>query len=154
MQDQRVYLPVALNISHKKILLVGGGKVALEKITSLKRYTKHIFIVSEKADKEVREAGYPIQYKSYEASDLEGFFLVYACTNEQQKNEEIRSDCHARHILVNVVDNPSRCDFVSPAIYKYDQMSVAVSSNGQNVKRSIQWRNAIRDHFKEQLHKL
>lgn len=145
MEDTYTYLPVSLNITNKKILLVGGGKVALEKITSLKRFTKNIDIVTEQADQVIIDSGYPITYKSYEKSDLEGYFIVYACTNIRDKNMEIKRDCEDLGTLVNVVDNPKQCDFISPAIYKQENMTVAVSSNGQEVRRSIKWRNGIRD---------
>lgn len=144
MNDERIYLPVSLNISNRKILLIGGGKVALEKITSLKRFTKNIHIVTEEADDIVIDSGFPITYKSYKKSDLEGYFIVYACTNIREKNLEIKRDCDDLGKLVNVVDNPGLCDFISPAIHKQDNMTVAISSNGEDVRRSIKWRNGIR----------
>ncbi|NTU54315.1 MAG: bifunctional precorrin-2 dehydrogenase/sirohydrochlorin ferrochelatase, partial [Chlorobiaceae bacterium] len=36
-------------------------------------------------------------------------------------------------------------NFISPAIIKKDEMTIAVSSNGQNVKKSVEWRNRLRD---------
>lgn len=145
MSNQMTYLPVSLNITNQKILLVGGGKVALEKVTSLKRFTSDIHIVTEQADQIIKDAGFPITYKSYEKSDLEGYFIVYACTNIRDKNMEIKKDCEDLNTLVNIVDNPKLCDFISPAIYKHENMTVAVSSNGQEVRRSIKWRNKIKD---------
>lgn len=144
-----IYLPVSLNISNKKILLIGGGKVALEKITSLKRFSSEIYIITEEADEVIKESGFPITYKSYEKSDLEGYFIVYACTNIREKNFEIKHDCAERGTLVNIVDNPKLCDFISPAIYKQDNMTVAVSSNGQEVRRSIKLRNEIREAIED-----
>lgn len=123
--------------------------MALEKVTSLKRFTSNIHIVTEQADQIIKDAGFPITYKSYEESDLEGYFIVYACTNIREKNLEIKQDCIARGTLVNIVDNPKLCDFISPAIYKQDNMTVAVSSNGQEVRRSIKWRNEIREAIED-----
>ena len=105
-----LFLPISLNIEGKNILLIGGGKVALEKITSLKRFTDRIYIVTQEADDVIKNYAYPIRYKSYSPDDLEGFFIVYACTNNRETNEKIKQDCHARGILVNVVDKPSSCD--------------------------------------------
>ena len=47
--------------------------------------------------------------------------------------------------LINVVDNPVQSDFVSPAIFKKDKMTVAVGSNAQNVIESIELRNNIKE---------
>ncbi|MEX0988266.1 MAG: bifunctional precorrin-2 dehydrogenase/sirohydrochlorin ferrochelatase [Bacteroidales bacterium] len=140
-----MFLPVSIDITDKQILLIGGGKVALEKITSLKRFTDKIIIVTIEADDVVKEYPYHIIYKAYEKSDLDGSFLVYACTNIKITNQQIKDDCNEKGILVNVVDNPGLCDFISPAIYKQGNMTVAVSSNGKDVRSSIRWRNRIRD---------
>lgn len=143
IKNLNMYLPVSINITDKKILLIGGGKVALEKINSLKRFTKNITIVTIEADEEVKRYPYAIIYKAYEKEDLEGYFLVYACTNNTETNQLIKNDCTEKRILVNVVDNPKLCDFISPAIYKQNNMTVAVSSNGEDVRKSIDWRNKI-----------
>jgi siroheme synthase-like protein len=82
--------------------------------------------------------------KTYERNDLAGAFLVYACTNIKLLNERIYGDCQELGILVNVVDNPLLCDFVSPAIYKNDYLSVAVTSNARDVYKSIEVRNKIK----------
>lgn len=142
-----MFLPISIKITNKKVLLVGGGKVALEKIQSLKRFTKDITIITEEAIQEIKEYPYTIIYKEYEKTDLNNFFLVYACTNNSNINQLIKSDCDEKGILVNVVDNPQQSEFISPAIYKDNNMTVAVSSNGQSVKKSIQWRNKIEEIF-------
>ncbi len=139
-----MFLPVCINIADKKILVVGGGKVALEKINSLKRFTGQITIIAREADKKIREYKYPVIDKSYEKADLDGFFLVYACTDSPETNRQIKKDCEKKGILVNVADNPGMCGFISPAIYKKDNMTVAVSSNGEDVLKSIEWRDKIR----------
>ena len=46
--------------------------------------------------------------------------------------------------MVNVVDNRELSDFISPALFKQDEMTVAISSNGQNVKKAVEWRNSIK----------
>ncbi len=139
------FLPVSINIADKKILLIGGGRVALEKLNSLRRFTCRITIVSRVVDKKILDYPCRIILKSYEKSDLEGFYLVYACTDNPQVNRKIKNDCEDKGTLVNVVDNPASCRFISPAIYKKENMTVAVSSNGEDVKRSIRWRNRIGD---------
>lgn len=140
---EQVFLPISIRITEKKIVLIGGGKVAMEKITSLKRFTSNITIISKDIDSAIQKLPYTIIKKLYEKSDLRGFFLVYACTDNAGINEQIRNDCNDLGILINVVDNPGLCDFISPAIYKKEYMTVAVSSAGKEVRRSIELRNRI-----------
>ena len=140
------FLPISVNIEDETILIIGGGKVAIHKIESLERFTHNIKVIAPEVVPEIRQRSFiEIVDKLYEPTDLSGHLLVYAATDDQALNSRIRQDGRRFRCLVNVVDKPSNCDFVSPAIYKKDHMTVAVSSNGENVYGSIQWRNAIRD---------
>jgi len=62
-------------------------------------------------------------------------------------NQQIKTDAESLGILTNVVDNPGLCDFVSPAIYKRNHITIAVGSNGQEVSRAIAVRNKIRENL-------
>jgi precorrin-2 dehydrogenase/sirohydrochlorin ferrochelatase len=142
-----VFLPISINITDKKILLIGGGRIALHKIGFLEQFTNNISIVALEVIDEIKEKGYQFTEKPYEKSDLRGAFLIYACTNLTYLNLKVKADAQDLGILVNLVDNPSFCDFVSPAIYKHDNMTVAVGSNGQDVYRSVAMRNKIKEYL-------
>lgn len=139
------FMPIAVDVSDKKVLLIGGGKVAQHKIDSLKNYANNIIVIGKEVDERIKSAGYTFIEKEYEPADLEGAVLIYACTNIRELNHKIKSDGERLGKLVNVVDKPAECDFVSPAIYRNQYISVAVSSNGQNVYKSIEVRNKIRE---------
>ena len=140
------FLPISIDIENEQILIIGGGKVGLHKVEGLERFTQNIKIISREVSDEIRTRKWlTIVEKEYEPSDLEGHLIVYAATNNQELNSQIRKDSRQYRCLVNVVDKPSNCDFISPAIFKHNNMSVAVSSNGENVYASIQWRNAIQN---------
>lgn len=141
----KVFLPVNIRIDDKKILFVGGGKIAMHKIQTVEQYTRNITIVSPEIHPDLKSKGFTEIYKEYDKSDLDGFFLVYACTNNIDINRQIKSDANERRIMINVVDNRELSDFISPAVIKQDEMTIAVSSNGQNVKKSVEWRNRIRE---------
>ncbi|WP_430813572.1 precorrin-2 dehydrogenase/sirohydrochlorin ferrochelatase family protein [Carboxylicivirga sp. RSCT41] len=140
------FLPININIEDETILIIGGGKVAIHKIESLERFTQKIKVIAKEVVPEIRDRSFiEIVEKPYESDDLNGHLLVYAATNDTVLNTQIRNDGHQRRCIVNVVDKPENCDFVSPAIYKQDKISVAVGSNGENVFAAIHWRNQIRD---------
>jgi precorrin-2 dehydrogenase / sirohydrochlorin ferrochelatase len=139
------FLPVSVDIENEQILIIGGGKVALHKVESIERFTHSIKIVAPEVLPEIRQRSFiEVVEKEYEPSDLKGHLLVYAATDNHDLNSQIRCDARGYRCLVNVVDKPSNCDFISPAIYKKDGMTVAVSSNGENVYGSIHWRNEIK----------
>ncbi len=138
------FLPLNVRIDNKKILFIGGGKIALHKIKTVAQYTRNISIVSPEIQDELHQMGFTEIIKEYETSDLEGFFLVYACTNNIEVNRRIKNDAAEYGIMVNVVDNRELSDFISPAVIKLDKMTLAVSSNGENVKKSVEWRNKLK----------
>jgi len=140
----KMFLPINIRIDDKKILFIGGGKIAMHKILTVEKYTSNITILSPDIHDELKGKGFTEMYKEYETSDLEGFFLVYACTNNIEVNRRIKYDAETYGILVNVVDNRELSDFISPAVFKQDEMTVAISSNGQNVKKSVEWRDKIK----------
>ncbi len=146
----RVFLPVNIRIDNRKILFVGGGNIAMHKIRTVERYTRNITIVAPEIHDELQGKGFDLVSKEYEESDLDGFFLVFASTNNMEVNRRIKEDAETRGIMVNVVDNRELSDFISPAVFKQGEMTVAVSSNGMNVKKSVAWRNRIREMFQEE----
>jgi len=141
----KVFLPLNIRVDNKKILFVGGGKIALHKIQTIEKYTRNITILAPEIIGELQGKGFTEVIKRYEPSDLDGYFLVYASTNDQEVNRRVRDDAEARGIMVNVVDNRELSDFISPAIIRKGEMTIAVSSNGQNVKKSVEWRNRLSD---------
>jgi precorrin-2 dehydrogenase/sirohydrochlorin ferrochelatase len=139
------FLPISINITDKKILLIGGGRIANHKIGFLEQFTSNIEVVALEVIGAIKSKGYQYKEKPYEKSDLEGAFLVYACTNITELNQRVKADAESLGILTNVVDNPKLCDFVSPAIYKHDHITISVGSNAQEVHRSIAVRNKIKE---------
>jgi len=73
--------------------------------------------------------------------------MLYSCTNNETLDKQIAQDGRKAGVLVNIHDNPSLCQFVSPAIYQDGNISVAVSSNAENVYEAIRLRNLIQEYL-------
>ena len=139
------YLPIAINIAGEKILVIGGGQSAWNKIKILKRFDAAIEVVALEVCEELRKSGIPYKIKPYEKSDLNGFLMFYSCTNKLDLDAQIAKDGKEAGVLVNIHDQPGLCQFVSPAIYQDGDMRVAVSSNATDVFASIRIRNEIKE---------
>ncbi len=133
VSKSQIFLPLNLRIDNKEILVIGGGKVGAQKVRLLKRFAANITVLSIQVSQELILEKVRWIKKGYEKNDLNGYFIIYACTNNRALNMQIKKDAEKLNCLVNVVDDPELCDFISPAIYKENEMTVAVSSNGQNV---------------------
>ena len=148
------YLPISIDITDQKVLVLGGDKSAWNKIKILHRFGVEVDVVSRKVIDPVKELGVKYTIKNYEPSDLEGYLMVYSCLNNEQIDRQVVADAKAKGILVNVHDKPALCQFISPAVYQYENMTVAVASNGQNVYHSIKLRNHLRDYLTANIKKI
>lgn len=151
---EKIYLPISIDISDSKILVIGGGESALKKIRILQRFGANLEVVAENIIDEIYRSGVKCFRKTYESSDLRGYLMVYSCTNNETLDRQIVLDGRSAGVLVNVHDNPALCQFVSPAIYKNGNITVAVGSNAQDVQESIRLRNLIQEFLENQKSKI
>jgi precorrin-2 dehydrogenase/sirohydrochlorin ferrochelatase len=130
------FLPISLRVTGRLIVVIGGGKIATQKMRILTRSTATIHVFAKTVCAEIRGMHCAWEERLYEPTCLTGAFLVYACTNDREVNHQIADNACARRILVNVADDPEACDFVSPAIWLKEPMSVAVGSDATNANRT------------------
>lgn len=138
------YLPIGINLAGKRVLIVGGGSVALRKIETLEQYTHDLWVLAPAIRDEIRNRTWiNTVEREYRQNDLDGFFIVIAATDDKDLNLTIAGDARQYGSLVSVASDPIAGDFISPAVYNNGNMSVAVSSDGLDVKKSVRWRNRI-----------
>ena len=147
---KRRFLPISIDITDQKILIIGGGHSALKKIRILQRFGANIEVIAERIIDEVYTSGVRCITKTYEKNDLKGYLMFYSCTNNEELDRQIAADGRACGVLVNIHDKPALCQFVSPAIYQDGNISIAVSSNAENVQEAIRRRNQIQLYFDNQ----
>lgn len=146
--NELLFLPLSLRVDQLRILFVGGGAEALHKIRPVHQFAPgNIAILWPHIDDELHRLGCRELLKEYEATDLEGFGLIYACSGDEGMNARIASDARRYGILVNVADRRGLSDFISPAIFRQGGITVAVSSNGLFPATSV----AVRNHLAAQL---
>lgn len=128
--------PININLAGKLCLIVGGGKVAERKVTSLLEYEPVLRLVSPQAEKSIQQRASEgdLQWipRKFADQDLDGVFMVFIATNNTQINQNIAELCRARGILVNAVDDPPNCDFFLPSVLRRDSLVVSVSTEGKS----------------------
>ena len=139
------YLPISIDITDRKILIIGGGQNALKKIRILQRSGAHLEVIAEHISNEIYATGVICFRKKYEKSDLKGYLMLYSCTDNEVLDRQIAQDGRDAGVLVNIHDKPALCEFVSPAIYQNGNITVAVGSNAEDVMEAIRLRNTIQE---------
>jgi precorrin-2 dehydrogenase / sirohydrochlorin ferrochelatase len=143
------YLPIALDIREKSIVLIGGGNVALHKLKTLTQFSKNITIIAPEVLPVIEGMDVAIIKREYADSDLDDIFLVYACTNNKKLNKQIRDDAKVRNVLINVVDDSSLSDFISPAVFQSEEAIVAVYTDGKKPVLSRDIKNFLKDRWND-----
>ncbi|HYQ56955.1 MAG TPA: NAD(P)-dependent oxidoreductase [Draconibacterium sp.] len=139
------FLPIAIDIYDQKILIVGGGQSAYNKLKILQRHSAEVEVLAIDVCEAIKKSGVRYIEVAYHKKYLKDYLMLYSCSNNPELDLQIEQDCRAEKVLVNIHDKPDRCQFVSPAIYRHGNISVAVSSNGEDVYESIRIRNLIKD---------
>jgi len=139
------FLPIAIDIANQKILIVGGGQSAYSKLKILQLHNAEVEILAIDVCDEIKNSGVKYIEVPYDRKYLKDYLMLYSCSNNEELDRQIEKDCREEKVLVNIHYTPSRCHFVSPAIYRHGKISVAVSSNGEDVYESIRIRNIIKD---------
>ena len=128
------YLPLFHKLQDRRVLVVGGGEVALRKARLLADAGANLRVVAPDVLDELRELagqeGSEVDGRGYQPSDLEGVVLVIAATDDEPLNAHISAQAQERGIPVNVVDAPALCSVIFPAIVDRSPLIVAVSSGG------------------------
>jgi precorrin-2 dehydrogenase/sirohydrochlorin ferrochelatase len=127
------YYPVFLNLSNKRAVVAGGGKVAERKVRVLIRAGASVKVVSPHITKYLERLAKDGRIhhvkRSYRKGDLKDAFLVIAGTSSASTNEKIARD--ARH-LVNVIDTPTEGNFIAPSIFRRGALTIAISTGGSS----------------------
>lgn len=147
--NRKQFLPIAIDISSKKILIIGGDYDAYKKLKLLQRSTDLIEVVASYIIDEIKNSGAVYFEKEYHKDMLEDYFLIYSCVEDPAFVQGLIEDANSAKVLLNVHDQPDLCEFVSPAIYRKSNISVAVSSNGEDVYESIRVRDQIKDYLED-----
>jgi len=145
------YYPVFLNVKDRSCVVVGGGEVGERKVFRLLRSEAWVTVVSPELTPTL-EALYEseqiqVHRASYDRRFITNAFLVIGATNRPEINDHIYRDCHEQGILVNIVDDPERCDFILPAVVEQGDLSVAISTNGKSPALARKIRQDLSQHF-------
>lgn len=159
MERNNLY-PIFLKVYKLQILIVGGGNVALEKLTFLLKSSPNanVIMVAPFFRKEVvqiaEQFNIPLVIMSYEESFLCDKDLVIAATDNMKVNEQIYKDARKRNLLVNVADTPELCDFYLGGIVTKGNVKIAISTNGKSPTTAKRLRQFFEDVIPEDINLL
>lgn len=139
-------LPIFVSLINKPVLVVGGGDVALRKVQTLVKAGADVLVVAHDICDEIRDIAadnLSLLVQSYDSELLSDKWLVIAATDDEALNDKVHLDALAQKIFVNVVDDPKRCHFITPAIIDRSPIVFAISSGGEAPVLARLWKESL-----------
>ncbi|WP_320668910.1 precorrin-2 dehydrogenase/sirohydrochlorin ferrochelatase family protein [Patulibacter defluvii] len=157
MLDTPFYI-ACLKLRDRVGLVVGGGEIGLEKVEGLLACDGKVVVVSPEVRPEVEqyaaEGTLVWERREYRPDDLEGKFLVIACTDDTDTNIGIFEDAERRAMLANIVDVPPLCNFILPAIVRTGPLAIAISTAGASPALAKRMKDEVQTLFGEEYSRL
>lgn len=151
--DKNHLFPVFLKLEELDVLLVGGGKVAMEKLSAILNNAPatSITLVASEITEQIKQFAelHPslrLLEKPFDPDDLDDKDIVVVAINDKSVSNYIRVLAKGKKLLVNVADTPDLCDFYLGSIVEKGNLKIAISTNGKSP--------TIAKRMKEQLNEL
>jgi len=137
--DTNKLYPIFLKLEEMRLLIVGGGKVALEKLISVLNNSPQteIEIVAPLISagiKEIASSRSNVQFSERKIGpfDLDFAQIIIVATDDKSISEWVHLQAKAKGKLINVADTPDLCDFYLGSIVNKGHLKIAISTNGKS----------------------
>jgi len=121
MSANKRLFPLMIDLSEKKILIIGDGKVAMRKASKFSEYTEQLEIIKENLST---------------ATDLqlfnlmEGAFLIIPATDDHLFNARVCKLAATQNILVNQIDAVG--EVIVPSVISEGDLTIGISTQGSS----------------------
>ena len=141
------FYPAFLDLRGRRVVVVGGGAVAEQKVGGLLAAGARVTVVSPEttsglADLAAR-GSVELRRRPYRAGDLSGVWLAIAATDDRAANATVWAEAEQQGVLLNAVDDLDHCNFIAPAIHREGDITVAVSTAGKSPALAVRLRDRI-----------
>ncbi|MEH7334076.1 NAD(P)-binding protein [Neobacillus drentensis] len=146
------FYPIILRLEGKKVVVVGGGKVAERKVNGLLGTGADVSVISPEVTETIQkladEGKIVWQQRPFSEEDVYGAFMIFAATNDQALNQKVK-DSAVPHQLVTIADNPDESNFHVPAHLHRGRLSISVSTGGASPTLARKIREQLEQQFNE-----
>ena len=122
-------LPIFLRLAGRKVLLVGGGRVAASKLQQLLTAGADIRVVAPEVDASIEHVDVQIERRPFEEADLDGVWLVVAAATPDA-NRAVAAAAESRQVFVNAVDDPPNASAFLGGVVRRGGVTIAISTAG------------------------
>ena len=124
--------PLFVNLAGRKVLLFGGGPVALRRARTLVAFGPDLTVIAPEPDPAFLSLPVRLERRAYRPGELRGAFLVLAATDDEEVNRAIAAEARARGALANNASDCRACDFFFPAVVLTEELTLGLTGTGEN----------------------
>ncbi len=128
------YMPFFFDLKNRPCLIIGGGSIATRKARLLAKAGAQLIVVapyiSDEMQTMVNNSHGQCHFREYDTADLELAMLVICATDDSPTNHRVSKEAQDKKLPVNVVDSPSLCSIITPAIVDRSPLMIAITSGG------------------------
>ncbi|SEP99405.1 uroporphyrinogen-III C-methyltransferase [Devosia sp. YR412] len=121
--------PLSYKVQGQRIVIIGGGEEALNKVRLVTKTTAQVVIIARHIEPLFNAFEVELNERAFGAADLDNAALVFVA-EESDDAELAKAEARARGIPLNVVDVPAECDFYTPSIVDRAPLTIAISTEG------------------------
>lgn len=161
--SQNPLFPVFFRLDKMKILVVGAGEVAYEKLFFMLKSSPitDIEIVAPEINPDLytimgmyKETKFKIIQRAFRDQDVDGKDIIIAATNITELNKEVWEIAKSKSKIINVADTPDLCDFYLGSIVTKGSLKIAISTNGRSPTLAKRIRQTLEEVFPDDVHDL
>jgi siroheme synthase-like protein len=143
--------PIFLKLEGRRCVLVGAGRIALQKIGGLLASGADVHVIAPEAADEIQELSrngrIHLTQAEFKPAQLDSALLAVAATGDPGVNEVVFRAARERGVLCNSVDEPARCDFYYPAVVQRGDLQIAISTAGKSPALAQRIRRELEEQF-------
>ena len=143
--------PVNLLVRGRKIVVVGGGRIAARKIEPLLDEGARVEVVAPDAGDEVQawadEERLVLHRRAFTAADLDGAWLAFTATDDPAVNAAVHAAGEATRVWVNSADDPANCSFTLMSVIRRGDLAVTIGTGGRSPALAARLRRQLDDEL-------
>jgi precorrin-2 dehydrogenase / sirohydrochlorin ferrochelatase len=149
--------PVMLNLEKRRVVIIGGGDVALRKTRDLLEAGAHVLVIAPQVHDDIHAlagaygASLEIVQRPYQAGDLAAADLVFSATNNGAVNRAVFEEARQHTVFINSVDDPPNCSFFIPSFIRKGDLILALSTSGKSPALAARLRRELEKHIPEDI---
>ncbi|MGH3507613.1 MAG: uroporphyrinogen-III C-methyltransferase [Nocardioidaceae bacterium] len=151
MSDTPLLYPVGLRLHGRRVLVVGGGRVAQRRIPALVAAGAEVVVVSPESTPAVeghaRLGEITWERREYRAGDLAGAWYVLVATDRPEVNAAVSVEAEQERVFCVRSDAAEEATAWTPAVGRHGPLTVAVLGS-RDPRRSAAVRDSIVDRLR------